>query len=49
MWDVIAKALLLRTGNTVHIGADELRMAAGTQAEIELADDGDIQFRIERQ
>jgi hypothetical protein len=50
MWDVIAKALMLRAQTSaVHISGDELRQAADTQAEIELHDDGSIGFRKERQ
>ena len=49
MWDVLAKALLLRAGGSVQIGADEARAAADTQAEIELMQDGAIQLRVERQ
>jgi hypothetical protein len=45
MWDVLAKALMLRTGGVVTISAAELRAAASTQAEIELDDDGSIRLR----
>lgn len=42
MWDIIAKALMLRAGASVSIPATELRAAADTQAEVELCDDGSI-------
>lgn len=50
MWDVVAKALLLRfySGGEVILTQDQLRSAADTQAEIELKDDGSIGFRVER-
>lgn len=48
MWDVLAKALLLRLGDYVHVSADELRVAKETAAEIELDSAGGIKFRIER-
>ena len=48
MWDVLAKALLLRTRPSCYVifSADELRDAANTQAEVLLEDDGSIRFRI---
>ena len=49
MWDVLAKALLIRAGGSVQIGVDEARAAADTQAEIELMQDGTILFIVERQ
>lgn len=49
MWDVVAKALMLRAGGSVELTAEELRSAAMVQAEIELASDGAIAFRAERQ
>lgn len=52
MWDVIAKALLLRigsAGSAVSISDAELRIAQETQAEIYLCGDGAILFRVERQ
>lgn len=50
MWDVIAKALMLRAQTrAVRISADELHVAADTQAEVELKEDGSIVFRAERQ
>lgn len=48
MWDVIAKALMLRAGGDVSISREALREAVDTQAEIDLKDDGSIQFRVER-
>lgn len=49
MWDVMAKALMLRAQTrAVKITADELRAAADTQAEIEIGDNGSIRFRAER-
>ena len=49
MWDVLAKALMLRAPiHAVRISADEIRAAADTQAEIELRSDGSIGFRVER-
>lgn len=48
MWDVIAKALLIRIGAGVVITVGDLRAAADTQAEIELRDDGGVGFRVER-
>ncbi len=36
MWDVVAKALLLRSAGNVRLTMDELRRAAGEQAEIAL-------------
>lgn len=44
-WDIIAKALMLRVGGTMTLSGAELRIAANTQAEIELSDDGSIRFR----
>lgn len=49
MWDIVAKALMLRAGGSVHLGAEELREAAATQAEIELKQNGSLAFRAERQ
>ena len=48
MWDVIAKALMIRAGGQVSLSDDELRRAADAQAEIDLSEDGDISFRVER-
>jgi len=50
MWDVIAKALLLRfhNGCGVELTADQLRGAAETQGEIEFTESGSINFRIEQ-
>lgn len=48
MWDVIAKALMLREGGSVRLSAADLRAAAETQAEIELGPDGSIYFRAEQ-
>lgn len=49
MWDIVAKALMLRAGGNVELTATELRAAAMVQAEVELADGGGINFRAERQ
>lgn len=49
MWDVLAKALMIRSGGSVSVGVDEARAAGDTQAEIELRPDGTIEFRVERQ
>jgi hypothetical protein len=49
MWDVLAKALMLRAGGNVTVSASSLREAAETQAEIDLSDDGSVTFRVERQ
>lgn len=48
MWDVLAKALMLRAGGSVTVAADERRRASDTQAEIEIDADGAITFRVER-
>lgn len=48
MWDVLAKALMLRAGGIVQVGMAEASAAADTQAEIELLKDGTIEFRVER-
>lgn len=48
MWDVLAKALMLRAGGNVTISHDELRCAATVQAEINLRADSSIEFRVER-
>lgn len=48
MWDVLAKALMLRCDGAVKVTEDELRTAAATEAEIELLSDGSISFRVER-
>lgn len=45
MWDVLAKALMLRTGGGVTVTETELRAAADTQAEVELTDDGSVRLR----
>ena len=47
MWDMLAKALMIRAGGSVTVGLDEARAAADTQAEIEMRE-GQIIFRIER-
>lgn len=47
MWDVLAKALMIRAGGSVVATDDELRAAGDTQAEISL-DDGVVAFRVER-
>lgn len=47
MWDVLAKALMIRAGGNVILTADEIRQAADTQAEISLGDSGAIAFRVE--
>lgn len=49
MWDILAKALMIRAGGSITVPADEIRQAAQVQAEIELAEDGTISFRVERQ
>ncbi len=46
VWEVIAKALMLRTGAAVVISFDELRSAAATQAELGL-DKGSLILRRE--
>ena len=48
MWDVLAKALMIRAGGSVQVGLDEARIAGDVQAEIELLPDGTIEFRVER-
>ncbi len=45
MWDVMAKALMMRNGNSTILTAEELRTAAETQAEISLGSDGAIAIR----
>lgn len=47
LWDIVAKALMLRFGGRVNVSADELRAARETAAEIEIDPSGGIQFRIE--
>jgi hypothetical protein len=46
MWDILAKALLLRLGDYVHVSADELRVAREAAAEVEIDQFGGIRFRI---
>lgn len=48
MWDVLAKALMLREGGSVTVSKTEQRIAAETEAEIELLPDGTISLRVER-
>lgn len=48
MWDLLAKALMIRCGGTVTVSANDLRAASDTQAEIEIGDEGSISFRVER-
>jgi len=48
VWDILAKALMMRAGGSVTIPPSALKEAAETQAEIAYADDGSIVFRIER-
>lgn len=49
VWDVLAKALMIRAGGVAVVYEHELREAASTQAEIELGEHGEITFRVERQ
>ena len=49
VWDVMAKALMMRFGgHALTLSADELRAAAAMQGEIQMNDDGSIDFRTER-
>ena len=48
MWDVLAKALMIRAGGGVIISVEEYREAAATQAEVTLKG-STVEFRIERQ
>lgn len=47
MFDVLAKALMIRAGGTVSLTSDEMRSAAETAAEIEW-DSDKLTFRVER-
>ena len=47
MWDVLAKALMMRLGGNLILSPDEIRRASDTQAEISLGHDGAIAFRVE--
>jgi hypothetical protein len=49
MWDILAKALMLNAGGSVTISRDALRVAAETQAEIQMDEHGTVTFRVERQ
>jgi hypothetical protein len=48
MWDILAKALMIRAGGSVSISAEEYRAAAATQAEVTLKN-GTVEFRVGRQ
>lgn len=47
LWDITAKALMLRTGSIVRVTKEELEQAAAAACLIELLDDGSIIFRLE--
>lgn len=47
MWDITAKALLLREGGHVAISSSELEAAALSSCEIEMLEDGSILFCVE--
>lgn len=49
VWDILAKALMLRVGGGVTVTKEELRNAASTPCEIALNDDGSITLRVARQ
>jgi uncharacterized protein (UPF0216 family) len=46
MWDITAKAMLLRAGGAVYIERTELENAAKTPCEMEMLENG-ILFRME--
>ncbi len=48
MWDIAAKALMLRMGGSVNISEHDLQDAANTIAEFEINKDGSLSFRVER-
>jgi hypothetical protein len=48
VFEVVAKALMLRLGDSVHLERDELVEAAETSTEIALTDSGTVVFRVER-
>lgn len=39
MWEIIAKALMLRSGGAIKLTLAEIRAAAEAQAEIDIRDD----------
>ena len=47
MWDITAKAMLLRAGGAVRITQSELENASHTPCEIEMMEDLSIVFRME--
>lgn len=47
VWDVTAKALLLRLGGAVVVSEAELMQAAATPCEIAIDDQGAFHFRVE--
>ena len=49
MWDILAKALLLRGNGGVTITRHAIVTAQQTACEIELADNGNLNFRVEPQ
>ncbi len=48
VWDILAKAQMLRAGGKIVLSNREMIEAANTEAEIELLDDGSISLRVER-
>lgn len=49
VWDILAKALMLRGEGSVLVTREELLKAKDTQCEVMLTLDGGIVFRVERQ
>lgn len=47
IWDIMAKALLLRLGGSVTVSEAEMAAAAETECQMAIADGGVFRFRVE--